>query len=126
MLVDETDSLPVVGNHARMLGVRVPPSDPADIRPDAEGRVRPRSGGLSVIADDPMKLPRHLRPERLKGGMAPGRGEVFVVDADAVVPPVAIRPDAPPHHLLEPHGPMPVAEFQAALSATRTHWRIPS
>ena len=124
MLVDPADGLPVAGSAARMLGVRVPPSDPADVSPDADGRVIPGTGGMSVVADDPRHLPLHLRPERLRGRLLRERGDVFEADSDSIVAPLEIRPDGPPHHLVEPWSPMPVTEFQAALHATRRRWRI--
>lgn len=124
MRIDPADGLPVVGDGPRMLGVRVPPSEPADVRPGADGRVAPGAGGMSVTADDPFAMPRHLRPAQFRGTLAPGRGEVCVLDRATVEPPLALRADGPPHHLVEPDRPLPIEEFQGALRATRSQWSV--
>jgi hypothetical protein len=61
------------------LGVRVPPDAKADIAVGAEGRVEPRTGGMSV-APAWRLLPVHRIPRRLrvKFPRAAGRNDSFL------------------------------------------------
>ena len=124
MLPDPTDGLPTVGDGARMLGVRVPPNPSADIRPDVLGVVHRGTGGMSVVADDPLDMRPWLLPrgDRFRGTSK--KGAVYEADAVKVQAPLALRPDGPPHHVVEPSGPLPIGDFQFALRATRSSWRI--
>jgi hypothetical protein len=60
----EADGLPQVGRSARTLGVRV--EGPfRDIPVSAGNTVRPGTGGMSVVFDDPNGLPRERLPRSL-------------------------------------------------------------
>jgi len=124
MLQDSTDSLPVVGNDARMLGVRIPPHQRPDIQPDPAGDVRPQSGGMSVVADDPLDMKPWLLPQGTRFRGTSRKGIVYEIEEDIVHPPLALRPDGPPHHVVEPAAQMPLPVFEAGLTATRRHWKV--
>jgi len=115
-----TNGVPICGTGDLMLGARVP----IDVRPDADGKVWPGRGGMSVTPGDPRRLPTHLRPEGLEKGT--GRLPVFAIDLDALELFLAFRPDAKKpdkHGYVEPHGPMMLDDFQATLFRTAPHWR---
>src|SRR5438552_1280881 len=65
--------IPQVGSGRNMLGVRLPPDNPADVHPDADGNVLPVQEGLSV-APDLKALPLSLVPERLRSRRPGARG----------------------------------------------------
>jgi hypothetical protein len=56
---------PRIGDQADCLGVRLPPSENADIRVLPGSLVRPEGGGMSV-APEWRKLPPHRIPRRLQ------------------------------------------------------------
>lgn len=118
----DVDGLPAVGPTARTLGVRgmelaphhdVPVSDPAALVP-------PGVGGLSVVPDDPLHLPRQRRPASL-GGIS--RDAVWEIDANDLGPLLSLRRDRANHGTVEPAVALTLAEYQAALAATRDRWR---
>jgi hypothetical protein len=47
---------------------------------------------------------------------------VWEIDVADLGPDLSIRLDNPGHVLIEPSRPMTLAEFEAALAATRTRW----
>jgi hypothetical protein len=126
------DGKPKVGAEAKMLGVRVAPHPHPDIPVDPTGIVNPNSGGMSV-APEWRKLPWHLIPKRLHPrGRAHsdvkcwrlGDGEF---KDGAVNPDLFFRldPAAPEKHgVVEPARTMTIAEYQAALAATRNDWAL--
>jgi hypothetical protein len=116
-MVKDIDGLPVVGDQGRMLGVRVP----GDVQPDAAGFVHPGRGGMSVVADDPLDMQPWLLPIEMGGTSK--RGSVYELDETAVAAPLALRPDRPPHHLIEPGHSLLLANYRVALAATRPDWR---
>jgi hypothetical protein len=132
MLID--GDFPRCGDDAKCLGVRVPPSKTIDIEPDAQGHVHPRTGGMSV-APSPLELPFFRVPKRLKG-VIPGAtgsddyacwhlGEGPFVEGE-VADSLVLRPDserAAEHGFVEPAARMRCLDYQAALAATREHWR---
>jgi tetratricopeptide (TPR) repeat protein len=76
MLFDTIDGgrrVPQVGTDKNMLGARLPPSDPADVHPDANGRVAPAGEGLSV-SPSLKSMPLGLVPERLRDRRPGARG----------------------------------------------------
>ena len=112
------DGLPAVGQSARALGVR-PPTDPTpDVLADP---VSPGGGGLSVAPLDPQNLPPFRRPAALGGR---GRDPVWVIAAHDLGPDLAFRRDSATHGLIEPARPMTLLEYETALAATRTRWRL--
>jgi len=123
-------NLPMLGQTATTLGVRVP----GDIAPDAAGHVRPGTGGMSVspaVAD----LPPHRIPRRLRH-LAPdaaGKDAHFVWsmgEGAFVFSPVDIglqlRPDPNnrSHGFVEPDQTMLLENYQSALHATQSRWSI--
>ncbi len=73
-------------------------------------------------------LPNHRRPRSMgRGSTGPAGDRVFAVEGACVdAPPLATRPDpARPekHAFVEPSEPIPLDGFEAALAATRPHWR---
>lgn len=121
-----TDTLPEAGSSARTLGAR-----PNDL-PVVDGMVAPRTGGMSVspaLADlPPQWVPKRLAHLR-EGAEGPNTNHVFrhgtgSFASAAVAPHLVLRPDAQDHGLVEPDQPMPWADYQAALHATRADWVV--
>jgi len=130
--MSEQGGKPMVGPSARSLGVRVPPLPTYDIPMEANGTVRPGTGGMSV-APTWRELPPHRIPMRLRALAQDACGN----DADAcwrmgegpfehaqVTPALNLRPDSPRHGLVEPAVVVSVAEYQADLAATRDQWVV--
>jgi len=122
MLVNDADRLPVVGGGDMLLGVRVP----TDVRP-VDGLVHPlrpggRAQGMSVMAEDWRLMNPRLVPERLGGSAL--EGEIFETDDGVFAPPLALRPERPPHHVVGPEEPMALGGLQTARAATRPSWRL--
>lgn len=111
----EVDGKPECGSTHRTLGVLVPD----DIAPDAQGRVHPGTGGMSVAPDDPMHLQPHRRPRALLGT---GPDPVFVIDVSEIGATLAARQDRPGHALVEPSAPVELASYVLALHRTRLSW----
>ena len=117
----DAEGLPLRGNRRGMLGVRVP----TDIKLDDEvtRAVSPGGGGLSVVPDDPVRLPLHYRPKTLGGH---GTWPVFSIEPQQLGEPLSYRPDsAKPkdHGFLEPARVMTIEEYQAALAGTVNEWQ---
>lgn len=123
------DGRPVVGNGAKMLGVR---NDGYDIPFDADENVRPRTGGLSVVSNW-HNLPLFLIPRRLQPQIKDARGSNqlacfrlgdFPFQDGQINDVLAMRPDSPHHGTIQPNRKMPLPEYQDALAATRSSWVI--
>jgi hypothetical protein len=115
------DGLPQVGRSARSLGIRtsnessnpdVTATDPAEI-------IQPGTGGMSEAPNDPANLPPLRRPPALGGK---GKDPVWEIDTADLGPDLQSRQDTATHVLIEPARPMTLAEFEAALAATRAKW----
>jgi len=94
----------------------------ADVEPDAAGLVQPRTGGMSVTPDDPMKMPLSRRPVRLKGR---SKDPLFAVRSDGLLPHLAFRPDPrnpDSHGFVEPVEAVALPEYRADLAATAPKW----
>ena len=127
-----TGNKPTIGSSATTLGVRVPPSDKADLPVEPDGMVRPNTGGMSV-APAWRDLAVWRISKRLRGKMEGacdsmnifcwrmGNGP-FV--PEQVATGLFLRPDSNIHGNVEPDHPMPLSEYQAALAATREQWEI--
>jgi hypothetical protein len=119
---EDTDGMPILGMGSRTLGIRpgnmltpdVDAVNPTDI-------VVPGDGGVSVTPDDPANLPYPRRPMSLGGK---GRDPVWYIEADDLTPTLQSIPDSPIHGAIEVSGPMSLQEFQDAVAATRSKWRI--
>jgi hypothetical protein len=132
----EEGGRPVIGRSATALGVRVPPSQPTDITPDAAGNVHPGSGGMSVVSGwrhlKPWRIPLHLRPVfpaaagRSVGLRCWRMGTGTFGLAGPAAPGLAFAPDPrdPNHATLEPDRVMALADYEAALAATAPQWVI--
>ena len=109
------DGLPECGSTGRTLGVRVPD----DIAPDPEGRVHPRTGGMSCAPDDPKLLVPHRRPPALGGT---GRDPVFAFAVGGLTASLAARRQTTSHATVEPGGSTALQAYVDALHSTRAHW----
>ena len=128
---------PAVGRTARSLGVRVgepgtQPSHRIDIAPDAHGTVKPGSGGMSV-APRWQDLPRHRIPKRLGPRLdlpkARGKNEdvcwkvgTGTFESNAFGPSLFLNVDNPKHGTIQPTAAVSLADYEAALAATRDEW----
>ena len=117
---------PMVGDASNRLGVR----PGTDLPVDEHGNVRPGTGGMSV-APDWRSLPYYLIPKRLKPLLADARGTNSrrcwkmgegPFEPGDVSQELTLRPDSPEHGVVEPGELTSLAEFQAALAATRENW----
>ena len=83
--------------------------------------VRPATGGMSVALDDPRHLPKFRRPRCLGGE---GRDPVFAIEVALVPDSLVVRPDRPPHALVEPRAECRLARYEQVLYGTRHLWRM--
>jgi len=114
------DGQPVVGPTARELGAR----RDDDIPVDEQGWVQPLTGGISVSPHSYERLPLHRRPPELGGN---GKDPVWSLETTDLPPDLRYRPDdeeSPVHGTIEPGSRMTFDGYQAALQATRSHWRL--
>lgn len=110
------DGFPVVGQSARDLGAR----PGVDIPIDIHGNVSPRTGGMSVTADNVLHLPAHRRPAEFNGI---GKDPVFAIRTEHLPGPLVARQDGPPHHfLIEPRIACSFSKYQQDLHASRPWW----
>lgn len=97
----------------------------ADITPDAQGLVYPKSGGMSVTALDPMALPVHRRPDWL-GGKSPKNVVFSMAEAklpDALVARQDLPKEIPLHRSIEPSECCTLEIYMNNLISTRSDWR---
>ena len=114
----DPDRLPQIGESARALGVR----PHRDIPVNSRGVVAPMTGGMSITADDPMKLPPHRRPASYGGT---GRDPVFEIHGDSFGGSLSLRQDGPPGHcLVEPLFFCLFEDYQVAIHTTRPFWLL--
>lgn len=127
------DGRPEVGCGGNLLGVRVGSGETDDI-PEENGYVQPGTGGMSV-SPSLETLPPHRIPRRLQSRIPEATGSnqlhcwsmgegAFV--HSSVTERLILRPDpkAPERHgFVEPEQEMPVAEYEAAITATQNLWR---
>jgi len=123
---------PETGPTGKALGAR-----PSDIAVDANGNVRPGTGGMSVtpawrlMAGLPHLVPRRLR-SMIPGASGPNRLAIWRMGqgpfiAGPVAGKLALRPDPSKplvHGFVEPDQEMTFADLQDALGATRDQWTI--
>jgi hypothetical protein len=91
-----------------------------------DGKVFPKTGGMSAATGSMWSLPCHRRPRRPgKGSSGPANDHVF----EASIPfdealRLCVREDGPEKHhaLVEPVVVMMFASYEAALGATRSCW----
>lgn len=115
---EDSDGKPQVGRSARTLGIRI--SGPRiDIPINDEGKVRPKTGGMSVTPDTPYLLPKPRLPKSLGGE---GRDPVFSMNVADLPSSLALRRDKPSHALVEPLKCCLFQEFEQNLHGTRGDW----
>ena len=119
------------------LGVRVP----TDIVPDADGMVHPMTGGMSVTPsrNDLGRLPPHMIPRRLSETLpgvfgharGPNRLAVYAMGngpfrAEPIAAGLDLRldPRQAGHGYVEPDRVTALANYRAALGATREFWSV--
>ena len=120
-MTPDADQLPIIGRSSRALGVRVP----GDVNPQADGRIAPGGGGMSVSSGTLWNLPHHRRPRPLGRGSTGPPGDIVYVLSALLTPVLAVRPDPvrpDKHALVEPAELMRLRDSESALSATRPRW----
>lgn len=129
------DGLPVIGDQAKELGVRVPPNPHPDISVDANTNLVVLDGsGMSVVANWRL-LPPHLIPIRLalvvKKAKGPNSLLCYRLGNGPFVPgplsaglDLALKPNETVRGNVLPSGPVTVIQFQADLAATRSQWVV--
>ena len=123
---------PMIGANKRMLGAQLGEGRYDDLPADAEGKVGPGKGGMSV-APDWRSLPRHRIPMRLNDKLesptASGNNQLkcwrygagrFI--SGALTQEIRLVVDSATHGTVEPAEKMPAVEYQAALAATQPDW----
>ena len=126
------DGLPVVGDRAKELGVRVPPNRHTDIEVDGTGIVLLNGLGMSVVANW-RDLPDHLIPVRLASifPQAAGSNDLrcyrlgygsFAAGLLAAGLELIMKPGSARHGNVTPTSANSVSQFQALLAATRSDW----
>jgi len=123
-MLSAEDTLPQVGRSGRTLGVRVP----EDITPDANGDVRPGTGGMSVAPSSMWDVPHFRRPRKMgRGASGPDNCCVYAIEEGALTPhPLGVSLDPHsyrPHAFIEPCTTMQLAAYEDALTNTRNSWR---
>lgn len=119
---EDADGLPMVGPSGRMLGVRPGSAATPDVlASQANDTVLPNHGGMSVAPDDPMHLLKHRRPPSL-GGI--GQDPVWYIEVADLPVDLQFRQDRLTHGVIEPAQTMTLAEFEMALEATRSQWKL--
>jgi hypothetical protein len=134
------DGLPRVGNSGSKLGARpdyaendIHPEDRIrsgdsirlDIRVSADGLVQPNTGGISVALPPASNLPPHRRPPKHEGDDP--SYEVYELETNDLPDELRARvdPRGPTRHVfIEPAWEMSFEEYQQALHATRSLWRL--
>lgn len=116
---EDPDGLPRVERTARGLGVR----EDIDIPVDGSGYCSPREGGMSVAHDTLQNLPAHRRPPE-HGGTGPD--PVWELDETDLPSSLVYREDEDlaGHGFIEPAFTMDLADYEDAIAATRSSWRI--
>ncbi len=119
------DGLPEVGRSKRMLGVRtgtMKPNNDVHAVSDSD-LVIPGIGGMSAAPNDPMNLPVFLRPSEFGGS---GKDPVWELDEADLSVGLVYRRDKPTHGMIEPApgATTTLAEYEAAIHATRGNWRL--
>ena len=119
---------PKLGRTAKTLGVRIP----GDIAVDDSGRVFPKTGGMSVVPAWRL-LKTHRIPARLKHLCRDATGKKDLScwkmgEGEFEDGPLArglnFRRETATHGLVEPAQVVPLADYEAALAATRDQWII--
>ena len=128
----DEDGKPKVGPRRSALGVK-PGSPPGgDIPVDADGRIVPRTGGMSVAPTwqdlPPSRIPKRLKPIFDKACGSNGYACWFMgsgpFEDGAISEDLSLHADKKYHGMVEPAVVTEFDEFQAAIAATRDHWQV--
>lgn len=125
----EDNGLPRIGTGNNCLGVRVPPTEPADVRPDANGIVSP-GRGMSVFSHwnklPPALIPEHVHPRgRGPTGLRCFRMGSGPFESCAMNSTLELRVGRKRKHgEIGPIQPVTIENFQADLAATQNQWQI--
>jgi hypothetical protein len=119
----QDDGLPLVAPKSDALGVR----PGIDIDVDPQNNAICNDKGMSVSPSWKDISPRRV-PKRL-GGQGSNSTFVFVFGSGAfqktaVAEGLELLPDSPSHGVVRPVSTVPLTEYDAALAATRSSWRI--
>ncbi|MBI1829947.1 MAG: hypothetical protein HYR84_00690 [Planctomycetes bacterium] len=117
------DGFPLVASSSSALGVR----PGMDIDVDPRGNALSNDKGMSVYSSWEDISPRRI-PKRL-GGQGANSTFVFVFGSGAfqqvvIADGLEFLPDTPPHGVVRPIMTVPLAQYEAALAATRGNWRV--
>jgi hypothetical protein len=110
------DGKPEVGTRGSMLGVR--PTDPTNTDPKAIFDVDAVNDADTVKPGKGLSTSPDANARQARKNQA-----VFEIDTDDLGPDLRPNEDSPGHCLIEPAQPMTLAEYQAALEATRDLWQ---
>lgn len=121
----DADKLPESGRSADKLGVRVharTPTARVDIHL-TDGKIAPGTPaeGLSVQIDDPTGAPPFRLPRALGGT---SEATLFELDEDDLPELLELVADHDSHGVIRPRRPCSLEEYEAALSESRSKWRI--
>jgi hypothetical protein len=114
----EADGLPKVGRSGRALGVRID-GPTRDLAVGQDGTVEPGKGGMSVVLDAALNLPKPRLPKSLGGE---GRDPVFSMVSANIPATLLLRQDRYPHALVEPGRRCALIVFESGLASTRSFW----
>jgi len=113
----DADGKPLVGKRRNMLGARAFDPDSKDPR---------RRFDVAATEDSDLVIPGILNGLSVSttfDHLPLGQDEaVWEIEEAELLPFLIAVPDREPHHILEPIRPMTLADYQAALSATRDLW----
>ncbi|WP_427108125.1 RHS repeat domain-containing protein [Lysinibacillus xylanilyticus] len=114
----DSNGKPKLGESARTLGAR--PN--VDIPVDTNGKVHPRTGGVSV-SPSPQDLPTHRKPPEFGGT---GKDPIWKMNTSNLGSDLVHVPDKPGHGTIQPARSMSFENYQKALAETQTKWeRVP-
>jgi hypothetical protein len=122
-MIPNVDEFPRTGRSARMLGVRVP----GDIPVDANGFVKPDTGGMSVAPNSAWNIPTHRRPRGMGNGSSGNSHDRMHALAGKAIPvdKLKVRPDPQypqMHAFVEPAMMIELEGYESNLAATRKEW----
>lgn len=112
------DGLPIVGQSARLLGLR----RGDDVTCDANDLVL--SGGMSVAPETPWNLPPHRRPRHLgRASTGNNKDAVYEIgEIDISKEQLTVTQDHEDHALIHGDGPCHFGELVRRIEATRPSW----
>jgi len=119
---NDREGKPRTGQSARRLGAR----PRIDIPLEADGKVLPETGGMSVSPGSPRNLPSHRRPPEWGGT---GKDPVWEIGSEELPSELTYRadPDDPDRHgFVEPTMRMHFDAYEQSLEGTQILWEVAS